>query len=64
LDYVRVDYAVPEQLPGFATRLPPWGEVPPGVVVVGDAVSGASIEAAMASGEAAAKNVISSAPLN
>jgi phytoene dehydrogenase-like protein len=64
LAYVRVPYAVPAQPPGFAQRPAPWGELPPGLIVAGDAVCGASIEAAMASGEAAAKKVISSAPRN
>jgi phytoene dehydrogenase-like protein len=64
LAYVRVPYAVPAQPPGFAQRPAPWGELPPGVMVAGDAVCGASIEAAMASGEGAAKKVISSAPRN
>ncbi len=60
LEFVRVPYAVPEQPPGFSRRPAPWGDLPPGVVVVGDAVGGASIDAAMAGGEAAAKNLISS----
>jgi predicted NAD/FAD-dependent oxidoreductase len=64
LDFIRVPYAVPLQPPAYAARSAPWGSLPPGVQVVGDAVSGASIEAAMAGGEAAAKNLISSAPLN
>jgi predicted NAD/FAD-dependent oxidoreductase len=64
LDFIRVPYAVPLQPPGYAARSAPWGSLPPGVQVVGDAVSGASIEAAMAGGEAAAKILISSAPLN
>lgn len=62
LDFVRVPYAVPLQPPGFAARPAPWGLLPRGVLVAGDAVSGASIEAAMAGGEAAAKILISSAP--
>lgn len=62
--FVRVPYAVPRQVPGFADRPVPWGAVPAGVVVAGDAVCGASIEAVMASGEAAAKNVISSGSRN
>ena len=64
LDFVRVPYAVPVQPPGGADRPAPWGAVPAGIVVAGDAVCGASIEAVMASGEAAAKKVISSAPGN
>lgn len=64
IEYVKVPYAVPEQPPGFELRPSPWGELPPGVLVAGDAVCGASIDAAMASGEAAAKKVISSAPGN
>lgn len=61
LAFVRVPYAVPEQNPGFRERPAPWGDPPPGVVTAGDAVCGASIDAVMASGEAAAKKVISSA---
>ena len=64
LAYVRVPYAVPAQPPGFASRPAPWGELPRRVTAAGDAVCGASIEAAMASGEAAAKKVISSGPRN
>ena len=60
IDYVTVPYAVPEQLPGFSRQPPPWEKLPTGIHVAGDAVSGASIDAAMASGEAAAKKVISS----
>lgn len=59
LDFVRVPYAVPRQPPGFAGLPPPWGAVPPGIFVAGDAVCGASIDAVMASGEGAAKKVIS-----
>jgi phytoene dehydrogenase-like protein len=64
LEFVRVPYAVPWQGPGFQSRPSPWGELPPGLVVAGDAVCGASIEAVMASGEAAAKKVISSEARN
>ncbi len=64
LDFVRVPYAVPAQPAGFAARRDPWGATPRGVQVIGDAAGGASIEAAMASGEEAAKNLISSAPAN
>lgn len=64
LKFIRVPYAVPVQPPGYADRPTPWGAVAPGVVAVGDAVSGASIEAVMASGEAAGKKVISSVPRN
>jgi protoporphyrinogen oxidase len=64
LGFVQVPYAVPRQPPGFADRAAPWGAVPSGVVVAGDAVCGASIEAVMAGGEAAAKKVISSARRN
>ena len=60
LDFVRVPYAVPRQGPGFQSRPAPWGELPPGLIVAGDAVCGASIDAVMASGEEAAKKVISS----
>ena len=64
LDFVRVPYAVPAQPPGFAGRAAPWGVLPSGVVAAGDAVCGASIDAVMASGEAAAKKVISTRPCN
>ena len=64
LSFVRVPYAVPEQLPGFEHRPAPWGSLPEGILVAGDAACGASIDAVMASGEAAAKKVISSAALN
>ena len=64
LSFVRVPYAVPVQLPGFADLPAPWGEVPPRILVAGDAVGVASIEGVMASGEAAAKKVILSGPLN
>jgi phytoene dehydrogenase-like protein len=58
LDFVRVPYAVPDQPPGFAARLAPG--LPRGVFLAGDAACGASIDAAMASGEAAAQNLIAS----
>lgn len=61
LGFVRVPYAVPEQNPGFRERPAPWGAPPPGIITAGDAICGASIDAVMASGEAAAKKVISSA---
>lgn len=64
LEFVRVPYAVPRQSPGFADRAAPWGVVPPGIVVAGDALCGASIQAVMASGEAAAKKVISTRSAN
>ncbi len=64
LAFVPVPYAVPEQLPGFENRPAPWGALPPGVFVTGDAACGASIDAVMASGEATAKKVISSGTLN
>lgn len=60
VDFVRVPYAVPAQAPGFAARPAPWGHLPRGVRVTGDAVCGASIDATMAAGEATAKNLISS----
>ncbi len=60
IDYVTVPYAVPDQRPGFLREPAPWGAVPAGVFVAGDAVAGASIDAVMESGEAAAKKVISS----
>ena len=58
LSYVQVPYAVPEQSPGFERRPAPWGALPAGLMVAGDAACGASIDAVMASGEAAAKKVI------
>ncbi len=64
LSFVRVPYAVPEQSPGFEQRPAPWGALPTGLLVTGDAACGASIDAVMASGEAAAKKVISSGTVN
>jgi predicted NAD/FAD-dependent oxidoreductase len=64
LSYVQVPYAVPEQSPGFERRPAPWGALPAGLMVAGDAACGASIDAVMASGEAAAKKVILSGQLN
>ena len=64
LSYVRVPYAVPEQSPGFERRPAPWGALPAGLMVAGDAACGASIDGVMASGEAAAKKVILSGWLN
>ena len=64
LAYIEVPYAVPGQLPGFERRSAPWGSVPAGITVVGDATCGASIDAVMASGEEAAKKVVSSRALN
>jgi predicted NAD/FAD-dependent oxidoreductase len=61
LSYVQVPYAVPVQLPGAEREC---RELPPGATVAGDSVCGASIDAVMASGEAAAKKVISRRPLN
>lgn len=58
LDYIEVPYAVPEQLPGFAERPPPWGAPPPGVRAIGDATGAASIDSVMAGGEEAAQNLI------
>lgn len=64
LAYVEVPYAIPAQPPGFEQRRAPWGEMPPGLLVAGDAICGASIDAVMASGEEAAKKVISPARAN
>jgi hypothetical protein len=64
LALIEVPYAVPEQLPGFRRRPSPWGGLPPGVQVAGDANCGASIDAVMASGEEVAKKVISPETLN
>jgi len=61
LDFVEVPYAVPQQPPGFAGRAAPWGELARGVHVAGDAAGPASIDAAMAGGEAVAENLIASA---
>ena len=60
LDFISVPYAVPDQPPGFARRPLPWGILPSGVYTAGDALAGASIDAAMASGEAVAKNLVPS----
>ena len=64
LAFIEVPYAVPEQLPGFRRRPSPWGVLPPGVRVAGDAQCGASIDAVMASGEEVAKKVISRGAIN
>lgn len=64
LSFVEVPYAVPEQRPGDEERPGSWGVLPPGVLVAGDAVCGASIDAVMTAGEKAAKKVISSGTLN
>lgn len=64
LAFVEVPYALPEQLPGFEQRAAPWGTLPAGLHLAGDASCGASIDAVMASGEATAKKVISSGALN
>lgn len=57
LDFVEIRYAVPWQeagmVPGRARQ------TPPGLILAGDAVCGASIDAVMVSGEQAAKKVIS-----
>lgn len=60
LDYVEVPYAVPEQPAGFARHQAPWAPLAEGIAVAGDAVVPASIDAAMASGEAVARNLIAS----
>lgn len=62
LRFVEVPYAVPWQEAGGCAG--PKREVPPGCLVAGDAVSGASIDAVMASGEEAAKKVISTRRAN
>ena len=64
LAFMEVPYAVPEQLSGFEQRASPWGTLPAGIYLAGDASCGASIDAVMASGEAAAKKVISFGALN
>lgn len=61
LAFLEVGYAVPRQPPGFASRPAPWGMPPSGVLVAGDASTGASIDSAMASGEAAARKLLSPA---
>ena len=58
LGMVPVPYAVPAQPPGFAAGLA--RQLPGGISLAGDAACGASIDAAMASGEAAARNLIAS----
>lgn len=60
LAFIRIPYAVPDQPPGFARRQFSWRSLPSGVFTAGDAVAGASIDAAMASGEVAAKNLVPS----
>ena len=62
LGIVPVPYAVPEQPPGFAADL--GRKLPQGISLAGDAACGASIDAAMASGEAAAQNLIASRRVN
>jgi len=62
LAFVEVPYAVPRQEAGSYVRH--RGDVPPGFIVAGDAVCGASIDAVMASGEEAAKKVISTRAAN
>jgi len=62
LGMVSVPYAVPAQPPGFAAGLA--RQLPEGISLAGDAACGASIDAAMASGEAAAQNLIASRRVN
>lgn len=62
LAFVEVPYAVPRQEAG--SRPGHRSDVPPGLIVAGDAVCGASIDAVMASGEEAAKKVISTRAAN
>ena len=62
LAFVEVPYAVPRQEAG--SRPGRRGDVPPGLIVAGDAVCGASIDAVMASGAEAAKKVISTGAAN
>lgn len=59
VEFIRVPYAVPAQPPGFHGSRSPWGDLPRGVLVAGDAATGASIDAVMQSGEEAAKKVVS-----
>lgn len=61
LGLVEVPYAVPQQPAGFALHSPRWGVLPPGVIVAGDALGAAGIDAVMAGGEQAAHNLIASA---
>lgn len=60
LDFVEVPYAVPWQEAGSDPTA--RGNAAPGLILAGDSVCGASIDAVMASGERAAKKVISSGP--
>jgi phytoene dehydrogenase-like protein len=62
LDFIEVPYAVPRQEAGF--RPEHTRTTTPGLILAGDAVCGASIDAVMASGEAAAKKVISTRAAN
>jgi phytoene dehydrogenase-like protein len=57
LDFIQVPYAVPWQQAGSGPAR--HGHTPPGLILAGDAVCGASIDAVMVSGEQAAKKVIS-----
>jgi predicted NAD/FAD-dependent oxidoreductase len=57
LDFIEVPYAVPWQEAGSGAGH--RGNTPPGLILAGDAVCGASIDAVMVSGEEAAKKVIS-----
>ncbi len=59
LHVVRVPYAQPTQLPGFAATLQ-LPETPPHVILAGDQTGSGSIEAAMASGERAAAELLQS----
>jgi predicted NAD/FAD-dependent oxidoreductase len=62
LDFIEVPYAVPRQEAGF--RPEHTRTTTPGLILAGDVVCGASIDAVMASGEAAAKKVISTRAAN
>jgi predicted NAD/FAD-dependent oxidoreductase len=57
LGFIEVPYAVPWQEAGSRPERP--GNNLPGLILAGDAVCGASIDAVMVSGEEAAKKVIS-----
>lgn len=57
LETIHVPYAVPDQPPGFAARIP-FPDLPQHVYVCGDWERGASIEAALSSGIETVKRVL------
>ncbi len=58
LHVAHIPYAQPKQPPGFAAHFP-QPSTPPNVLLAGDQVRSSSIEAAMISGELAAKKLLS-----